>query len=249
MAHILRYYVPNSFENYNHLFIADQQAACIDPFDWALAQEKAKQAGVQISEIWLTHGHGDHVKGVPSQFQGNIRGHYLLAATLSLSHTIARDTTFQFAGHRIEVLATPGHTFDHLCFYSPDIPALIAGDTLFNAGVGNTRSGDTEQLFNSIQRLKSLPPETQLYNGHDYMANNLSFFEHMLGATERSQHWLAQCAQTSVDQRPITTLGDEAEINIFLQCDQPHVRQKLNLSANTSSFQVFQHVREARNHW
>lgn len=249
MPYILRYYVPNSFENYNHLFISGQQAACIDPYDWPLAQKNATQAGVCISEIWLTHGHGDHIKGVPNQFTGAIRGHSLLAKKISLDHSISCDSEFSFAGHSIQALVTPGHTFDHLCFYIADIPALLAGDTLFNAGVGNTRSGDTEQLFDSISRLKLLPHSTQLYSGHDYMANNLRFFEHLHGATAESQYWLAQCEQSTVDTRPITTLGDELKINIFLQSHQPDTTKRLNFPTHLSPLKVFQQIREARNHW
>ena len=214
-----------------------------------MAQAEAKKAQVEITEIWLTHGHGDHIKGVPKPFHGTLRGHTLLTPGLALTHAIAEASDFEFGGHTIRALPTPGHTFDHVCFFIPDIPALIAGDTLFNAGVGNTRSGDTEHLFKSIEQLKTLPPETRLYNGHDYMANNLRFCEHMVGANATTQHWLAQCEATSVDNRPVTTLADEAKINLFFQCDRPQLQQALNLDSHSDPLAVFKHIREARNHW
>lgn len=249
MLSVLRYFVPNSFQNYNHLLINDHQAACIDPFDWALAQQTAALAGVDISEIWLTHGHGDHIRGVPKHFSGPIRGHRLLEAQLPITHPIDQDMRFDFGGGPIQALVTPGHTFDHVCFYIPDLPALIAGDTLFNAGVGNTRSGDTQQLFASVQKLRQLPAATKLYNGHDYMANNLRFAEHLVGASDVTQAWLTQCDQTSVETRPITTLADEAQINLFFQCASDRVKQALDLAATSSELTVFCQLRAVRNDW
>lgn len=249
MLSIIRYYVPNSFENYNHLLTNGQQAACIDPYDWSLALAEAQKAQVEITEIWLTHGHGDHIRGVPKAFDGIVRGHASLAPNIALTHTISDTTEFKFGGQTICALATPGHTLDHICYFVPGIPALIAGDTLFNAGVGNTRSGDTELLFHSIEQLKTLPAATQLYNGHDYMANNLRFSEHLVGASAATQHWLTLCETSTVDDRPITTLADEADINLFFQCHETHLQRKLHLPSNSDALTVFKHIRAARDQW
>jgi hypothetical protein len=81
------------------------------------------------------------------------------------------------------------------------------------------------------------------------MANNLRFCEHLIGARDITQHWLKQCETTTPDTRPITTLADEADINLFFQCDQAPLRAELNLPATTSNLAVFEHIRTARNHW
>ncbi|MEX0584334.1 MAG: MBL fold metallo-hydrolase [Natronospirillum sp.] len=243
-----RYYVPDSLQNYNHLVVAGQTAACVDPFDWPLAQREAALLGTEISEIWITHGHHDHTAGVPSDFSGLIRGHPDISRC-QITAPINADDSFQFAGHRVEVLTTPGHTFDHLCFYLPEIPAVLVGDTLFNAGVGNTRGGDVDVLFDSILKLTQLPAQTQVYNGHDYMPTNVAFTQSITGATAVTAHWQQRCEQTTAATRPITTLADEHELNLFLRLAEPDVTQALNLPPNTSPREVFRSLRKRRDQW
>jgi glyoxylase-like metal-dependent hydrolase (beta-lactamase superfamily II) len=73
----------------------------------------------------------------------------------------------------IEVLATPGHTPACVTYLVGDDDAFV-GDTLFMPDYGTARcdfpGGDARQLYRSIRRLLSLPPETRLYMCHDYKA-------------------------------------------------------------------------------
>ena len=72
----------------------------------------------------------------------------------------------------VEVIATPGHTPACVCYRIGD--AVFVGDTLFMPDYGTARcdfpGGDAHQLFRSIKRLLSLPPETRLFMCHDYKA-------------------------------------------------------------------------------
>ncbi|MFC4366746.1 hydroxyacylglutathione hydrolase [Salinispirillum marinum] len=250
---VQRYFLPESFQNYNHLVWSAEHktAAVIDPFDWAAAEHEAQQLGVHLQEIWLTHGHGDHIRGVPANFSGRIIGHVDLASQLNITQPVDQATSFEFAGERIEVLLTPGHIPDHICFFLPNVPALIAGDTLFNAGVGNTRSGDTPTLYRSIQRLKKLPAETQVYNGHDYFLTNLKFTESVVGSTEITRHWISQCEKATPDTRPITTIGDELQYNLFLNTEREEIIKSLDKQGfkTDSSESTFAALRNLRDQW
>lgn len=66
--------------------------------------------------------------------------------------------TLDLAGLGFEVLATPGHTPGHCCFYLPDEGILFSGDQLFAGSIGRTDlpGGDYEALMNSMDR-KVLP--------------------------------------------------------------------------------------------
>jgi glyoxylase-like metal-dependent hydrolase (beta-lactamase superfamily II) len=69
---------------------------------------------------------------------------------------------------RIELLHTPGHTPGSQCFLVDGM--LVSGDTLFLEGCGRTDlpGSDTEAMYESLQRLASLPDNTTLFPGHRY---------------------------------------------------------------------------------
>ena len=68
----------------------------------------------------------------------------------------------------IELIHTPGHTPGSQCFLVDG--RLVAGDTLFLDGCGRTDlpGSDPEQMYESLQRLAALPPDTVVFPGHRY---------------------------------------------------------------------------------
>ena len=78
----------------------------------------------------------------------------------------------------IEVMAVPGHTAADVAYKVGD--AVFVGDSLFMPDYGTARTdfpgGDARQLYQSIQRLLSLPGETRLFMCHDYKAPGRSEF-------------------------------------------------------------------------
>jgi hydroxyacylglutathione hydrolase len=74
-----------------------------------------------------------------------------------------------FAGVKLKVIHTPGHTPGGICLYSESEKLLFAGDTLFATSVGRTDfpGGDHDLLITSIRtKLIVLPDETKVYTGH-----------------------------------------------------------------------------------
>ncbi|MCV5919816.1 MBL fold metallo-hydrolase, partial [Escherichia coli] len=74
---------------------------------------------------------------------------------------------------QFKVLATPGHTQGHICFYGHGW--LFCGDTLFAGGCGRIFESDAATLYHSLKILASLPPSTKVYCAHEYTAANLKF--------------------------------------------------------------------------
>ena len=70
----------------------------------------------------------------------------------------------------IEFLHTPGHTPGSQCFRVKN--TLVSGDTLFIDGCGRVDlpGSDPEQMYHSLQKLKTLPDDTLLLPGHNYSA-------------------------------------------------------------------------------
>ena len=78
-------------------------------------------------------------------------------------------------GIKFEIIEVPGHTLDHIAFYSEENNILFCGDTLFAGGCGRVFEGTFDQMFESLNKLKKLPNITQIYCGHEYTKNNLQF--------------------------------------------------------------------------
>ena len=69
----------------------------------------------------------------------------------------------------------PGHTKGHIAFYFENEKIIFTGDTLFSLGCGRVFEGTHADMFNSLNKLKILPPETKVYCGHEYTKSNLNF--------------------------------------------------------------------------
>jgi hydroxyacylglutathione hydrolase len=133
----------------------------------AIAQEN----DLRITDILITHGHGDHVGGV-AHLAAKTRAtvHAGTAGSAPGARVVADGSVLSVGDLRITALATPGHAPDHLCFLCDD--ALISGDLLFCGKVGGTGDyfpgSSAAAEWDSLQRLLALPDATRVFPGHDY---------------------------------------------------------------------------------
>ena len=161
------------------------------------------------------------------------------------------------AGLSLQVVATPGHTQDHLSYFCPQLPehphpALFCGDTLFLAGCGRVFDGTLEQHFDSLGRLSTLPHDTQVYAAHEYTVTNLHFARQAEPDNERIAQRLqdalllrAQGQSTLPGQ-----LDEELATNPFLRSHLPALARHQPggaLPEGTSAFEVFVALRQWRN--
>jgi len=166
-------------ENFIYLIkdLKTNRAAVVDPaWDVPVILEQAKQSGVTITDILLTHSHHDHINGI-----GQILEHY--DAQLHLAKTEAEfwgkeldppslhhgGDIIKLGETEIKLLHTPGHTPGSACFqFGND---LITGDTLFVFGCGrcDLSGGDPEVMHETLQNMaRDLPADTRILPGHNY---------------------------------------------------------------------------------
>ncbi len=166
------------------------QAVIVDPTGDLQTVYDALPATTQVHAIWLTHTHFDHYDGIPEMLERYgalpIYVHELGVAALRRAghenvHTLADGDTVKVGDYTWTLLHTPGHSPDSSCYYyvgdTEHPPTLLAGDTLFVHGCGRTTPQQASTLYESLQQLKNLPPETIVYPGHHYGPQSHSTIE------------------------------------------------------------------------
>ena len=254
----------NAYRNFNYLIACPEtgEALAIDPLDHKKCLARAKDKGWDITQVLNTHEHGDHTGGNAA----------VIAATGArlLAHENARDRIPGIdrglaAGDvirigrnvEIEALDTPGHTMSHICLLTrTDQPALISGDTLFNAGAGNCHNGGhPEELYHTFaEQLARLGDDTLVYPGHDYIENNLRFTLDREPGNARAAALLDDIAGQDPDAALVSTLGLEKEVNAFFRLTSPSVIARLRetdpgLPDEPDPQAVFLALRALRNSW
>lgn len=152
-----------------------------------------KDKGLKVEWLLETHVHADHLSAAPyiqERLGGKIGiGDKITVVQDTFGKIFNEGTEFQRDGSqfdqlfvegdvfmigqlRADVMHTPGHTPACLTYVIGD--AAFVGDTLFMPDFGTARcdfpGGSSEMLFQSIQKILTLPDETRIFVGHDYKA-------------------------------------------------------------------------------
>ena len=185
-----------------------RQVVIVDPaWDIDGLLKHIEEREYQLVAALATHYHPDHIGG-------GMRGHNIAGVAellerqpvkiyahkheadgvkkvTGLSNTdlvrVDSGDTLKVGDVEIEFLHTPGHTPGSQCFRVKN--TLVSGDTLFIDGCGRVDlpGSDAEEMYQSLQKLKSLPDDTLLLPGHNYSAVPNA----TLGETKRLNAYLA----------------------------------------------------------
>ena len=223
----------NDSRNFNYLIACPDtgEALAIDPLEYGQVLTVAKDKGWEVTQVLNTHHHQDHTGG--NQGMVDATGAKILA------HRDAKDQIPDMdigidagdvvkVGKKVELEAmdTPGHTMSHICLRSrTDTPAIFCGDTLFNAGAGHCKGGGhPDSLYSTFaSQLATLPNETLIYPGHDYIVNNLKFTLDREPDNARAMQLIADVEGQDTHEAMVTTLGLEKEINTFFRLQNSSV--------------------------
>lgn len=154
--------------------------------------EAAAENDLTVTHVLETHAHADHLSAAPL-FKAKTGASIAIGARIrdvqkvfrpmfcaddlkvdgsDFDLLLADGDCIRIGGLELEAIETPGHTAADVSYRVGD--AVFVGDTLFMPDYGTARTdfpgGDARQLYRSIQKLLSMPPETRLFMCHDYKA-------------------------------------------------------------------------------
>ncbi|MEY3661061.1 MAG: hydroxyacylglutathione hydrolase [Pseudohongiellaceae bacterium] len=230
-------------------FEETRRAVIVDPGESAPVETYLAEQGLTLAGILITHHHADHIGGVGALLQRWSVPVFGPASTRipQVTCPVADGSIVQLEGLQWRVLEVPGHTREHVAYFSPTAdggPLLFCGDTLFAAGCGRMFEGTAPQMQASLARLARLPHETRVCCTHEYTLSNLKFAQVVLGEQQSLQQRLAkESAKRSVGVPTLpSTIGEELATNPFLRWQDPVVvqsLQKVGRYAGGEAAQVF----------
>ena len=216
-------------DNYIWLITRGARAAVVDPGDAQPVLEVLRERQLRLDAIVVTHHHPDHVGGVHALVRA------CGAPVMGPAHTpfdgidlpLEDGARVQILDEEFQVLSVPGHTLDHIAYWSPALAVLFCGDTLFAGGCGRLFEGSPAQMHASLRRLAALPENTRVYCAHEYTLSNLRFALVADPGNAALRERQERCAALREQGRPTvpSTMGEERQTNPFLRCAELRLRE------------------------
>ncbi|QUX91428.1 hydroxyacylglutathione hydrolase [Marinomonas sp. A3A] len=207
-----------------------------------------------LAGILITHHHKDHTGGVAELKQySNCPVYGPEHLTDLVTHPVDENDLIQVLSLSFKAITTPGHTLDHLCYFSAqEPPILFSGDTLFKGGCGRIMEGTPEQMLAAMMKISDLPDDTLIYGTHEYTLANYRFAL----SVEPANQDLIESNNASQKLRAVekptlpTTLSLEKKTNPFLRSHidalKVQAAQQLNEIPAANSVAAFSQVRRAK---
>lgn len=213
------FHIPAFQDNYIWAIENNKKITVVDPGDANAVLDALKKDNLMLEDILITHHHYDHTGGV-STLKDIMQGHVYgpeNPAIAGIDIPLTEGESIETLGYSFEVFETPGHTLDHISFYSLSNEVLFCGDTLFSGGCGRLFEGSYEQLYSSLQKLKRLPDKTKVYCTHEYTLSNLNFAINQIADEDIQirKHEVEVLLKQGMISLP-STIGLEKNINLFL---------------------------------
>jgi hydroxyacylglutathione hydrolase len=233
-------------DNYVFMLLADagMDAAVVDPGDASPVIRHLRESGRLLTAILITHHHSDHTggnralldryPGVPvfggARDRGRIPGQTAF---------LKDGDEFMVCGAKARVLEVPGHTKAHVAYYfAGDTPHLFSGDTVFGGTIGNLFESTPEAMFESIQKIRALPPQTQIWSAHEY---TLQYVRESAGIDPGNKllaERLRMLESSAASGRPTVPLSlkEECDTNPFFRWDNPELNRHLKKAPGLATF-------------
>ena len=244
--------IPCLSDNYSYLIYEKETntISVVDPSDFDACDKVIKKYN-KLDFILNTHHHADHVDGnlkLKKKYSSKVLGFNLDKDRIpGIDILLKENQKFKIGNLEFEVIFIPGHTSGHIAFYFKKERTVFTGDTLFSLGCGRVFEGSHKEMFESLIKIKNLPPETKVYCGHEYTKSNLKFclkYDLKNVLLKEKAKVIEKKLEKKLPTVP-TTINEEIKTNIFLKCDDPVIKHNLNLE-DASEDQIFSKLRDLK---
>ena len=227
------------------------KVALVDVPEAAPIIAELERRGWELSQVWLTHHHPDHVQGlaeVLERFPARVIGAKADAHRLPpLDRKVDEGDDIDLGALNAQVLDVSGHTVGHIAFHVPAAKLAFTADSLMALGCGRLFEGTPAQMWESLQKLAALPGDTTICSGHEYTASNAKFAltvdPENPALISRSKD--IETARAAGRATVPSQLSTELETNPFLRPADPAIRATLGMPDATDT-EVFTEIRRRK---
>jgi hydroxyacylglutathione hydrolase len=245
--------IPCLKDNYAFLLHdpASGATAAIDVPEAAPIEAVLAARGWRLTDILITHHHWDHVDGVAALRAATGARVWGAAADAHrlppLDHAVSEGDQIPIGTLTAHVIDVSGHTIGHIALHVPKAQAVFTADSLMAMGCGRLFEGTAAQMWDSLQKLAALPPETRVFSGHEYTMGNARFALTIEPGNRALISRLKQIETARADDQPTvpSVLADELATNPFLRAADPAIARHLGLEGQPPA-DVFARIRSLK---
>ena len=216
--------IPCLQDNYSYLIIDENNNACIiDPGEAKPVIDLVERKNINLKYILNTHHHYDHINGneeLKKKYNSTLVGYAGDVKRIpGINVLVENNQVWKADSFEAKIIHVPGHTSGHICFHFFNEKLLFTGDTLFSLGCGKLFEGTYQEMFESLNKVKSLPEDTKIYCGHEYTLQNSKFCIKHDPTNSNLQNKILEITEKLEKDLPTipSTIKDEIECNIFLR--------------------------------
>jgi hydroxyacylglutathione hydrolase len=240
--------IPCLSDNYAYLLhdAATGGTVLVDAPEAAPIARALAARGWRLTDILVTHHHGDHVDGIAA-----LRGGARVIGAAADAHrlppldlAVAPGDALSVCGEDVAVIDAPGHTVGHVAYHFPRTGAVFTGDSLMALGCGRLFEGTAAQMWDTLSRLAALPPDTLVCSGHEYAMSNGRFAATVDPANPALASRRDEIAALRDRGQPTVPVALSVELatNPFLRAADPGIRSTLGMVA-APDVEVFAELR------
>tara|TARA_B110001452_G_scaffold180116_1_gene151236 strand:- start:312 stop:1031 length:720 start_codon:yes stop_codon:yes gene_type:complete len=227
--------IPCLQDNYSYLIVDKKKniACVIDPSEADPIIRYLENNNIKLKFILNTHHHYDHIGGnqkLKKKYGASVVGYKEDKEKIPGIDILVNDQdAWKYENFEAKIIHVPGHTLGHICFYFYKENSIFTGDTLFSLGCGRIFEGTYSQMFDSLMKLKKLPPSTKIFCGHEYTKQNSNF---CIAHDKNNENLKTKINDIKIkikDGLPTipSTIKDELDCNIFLRANNVETFSKL----------------------
>jgi hydroxyacylglutathione hydrolase len=220
---------------------ASGETAAIDTPDGEEYLRQAEGKGWRITQIWNTHWHPDHAGGnaaIVAATGAQVIAPREVERISPIDRVIAHGDSVRLGDWEARVIDVSGHTNGHIAYHLPQAGVAFVGDSVFALGCGRMFEGEPQQFWDSLSRIKALPPETVLYCAHEYTQSNARFALHADPDNAALADYAGEIDRRRAEGIPTvpTTLERERATNPFLRADSAELRERWGGASPAETF-------------